>query len=300
MLYNAGAASRQGDCGLYRGASAQSPPGRRLRFARKCLPPAATIREGRQGLHRGHSARIRSWPAPTLNRGLVYIRTKEFDKAIADYSQVIDLQPDDANAYAGRGMAYLGSRQWSRAITDYTKAIGLSPQDPNYYIMRATAYEMKGADGLSGEGPGEGKESAEVVARGPRIGAGLRDQWAPEGSGGGPGSRARPAGRKWQGRPPAACGTRPPPARGTRSTRAAAGDGRQREQQQVDLARSPQHQQQCAAQQRAGGRGDRIGQVEDGKCADSFLRGMVSKNSNSTARSLAPQTTPENTCTPIR
>jgi tetratricopeptide (TPR) repeat protein len=40
------------------------------------------------------------------NRGTAYAKLKQFEKAIQDYNQAIELNPKDADAFIDRGVAY--------------------------------------------------------------------------------------------------------------------------------------------------------------------------------------------------
>jgi len=51
---------------------------------------------------------------------------KQYDLAIADYSEVIRLEPKNASAYSNRGNCYKEDR-YDLAIKDYTEAIRLNP-----------------------------------------------------------------------------------------------------------------------------------------------------------------------------
>jgi tetratricopeptide (TPR) repeat protein len=76
-------------------------------------------------------------------RGCVYLNKGDKDRAIADYSQAIRLDPNYASAYNTRGSAYYGKRDKDRAIADCNQALRL---DPNYalaYSSRAGAYSWK-------------------------------------------------------------------------------------------------------------------------------------------------------------
>jgi tetratricopeptide (TPR) repeat protein len=66
------------------------------------------------------------------------------DKAIADYSIAIRLEPKRASAYLGRSYVYLSQGRYGEAIADQTEAIRLDPKDPKAYYWRAFAYESKG------------------------------------------------------------------------------------------------------------------------------------------------------------
>jgi tetratricopeptide (TPR) repeat protein len=51
----------------------------------------------------------------------------DIDRAIADFTQVIRLNPTDAMAYNNRGKAYTDKKDYARAIADFTEALRLDP-----------------------------------------------------------------------------------------------------------------------------------------------------------------------------
>jgi Flp pilus assembly protein TadD len=67
-----------------------------------------------------------------------------FRPAIAAYSHVIGLCPQDAGAYCGRGIAYRQTGRHDLAIADLTMALRLDPRYAEAYYGRALAYEKKG------------------------------------------------------------------------------------------------------------------------------------------------------------
>jgi tetratricopeptide (TPR) repeat protein len=64
-----------------------------------------------------------------------------WEKAIADFTKIIELNPDDAIAYYNRGMAYSFLQNYSNAIADYNQAIELKPDYANAYYNRGMAYK---------------------------------------------------------------------------------------------------------------------------------------------------------------
>ena len=78
------------------------------------------------------------------NRGVVYKKKGEVDRAIADYTKAIALNPNLAGAYYNRGYAYTKKGKVDRAIADYTKAIALDPDDAEAYYNRGVVYGRKG------------------------------------------------------------------------------------------------------------------------------------------------------------
>ena len=78
------------------------------------------------------------------NRGNAYYGKGLFDRAIKDYDEAIRLKPDLAEAFTNRGNIYRKKGQFDRAIKDYDKAIHLKPDDAKIFADRGLAYEKKG------------------------------------------------------------------------------------------------------------------------------------------------------------
>jgi tetratricopeptide (TPR) repeat protein len=57
------------------------------------------------------------------NRGIEERQLRDFDRAIADYTQAIRFDSDFTGAYAGRGLAWEGKGDIEKAKTDYRKAL---------------------------------------------------------------------------------------------------------------------------------------------------------------------------------
>ena len=87
--------------------------------------------------------------AKTYNtRGDAYLRKGEYDRAIEDYGKAIKLDCKYAEAYHGRGLAYYyGIDEEDKAIADYTEAIQLYPafegRRAEALRDRGTVYENK-------------------------------------------------------------------------------------------------------------------------------------------------------------
>jgi len=63
-----------------------------------------------------------------LDRGCSHRQQGEFDKAIADFTEAIECDPQLALAYPNRGYAYFATRQLDRAVADYNEAFRLDPK----------------------------------------------------------------------------------------------------------------------------------------------------------------------------
>jgi len=82
--------------------------------------------------------------AVAFDRGYEHFKKKDFDRAVADYSEAIRLNPSFAQAYDGRGSAYRYKGEFDRAIADYSEAIRLNPSFAQAYDGRGSAYRDKG------------------------------------------------------------------------------------------------------------------------------------------------------------
>jgi len=77
-------------------------------------------------------------------RALSYKSKGDFDRAIADLSEAIRLDPKYAEAYYLRGVTYRNKGDLDRAIADYSEAIRLDPKLAGAYNNRGNAYKDKG------------------------------------------------------------------------------------------------------------------------------------------------------------
>jgi len=75
-------------------------------------------------------------------RGLAYTRKGDYDRAIADYSDSIKINPNNTISYINRGNAYLNKNDYDLAIADYNEAIRFTPNVAIYY-NRGNAYYNK-------------------------------------------------------------------------------------------------------------------------------------------------------------
>ena len=119
------AADRYGDC------NQSADPDRSIRGC------TAIIQREKRESHKNRA--VAYW-----SRGNSYYLKREVDKAIADYTEAIKLNPEFALAYYGRGGAYKDKGEYVRAIADADKIIEINPQDPEAYSNRGSTYVAQG------------------------------------------------------------------------------------------------------------------------------------------------------------
>jgi len=78
------------------------------------------------------------------NRAIARDNKGDYDGAIADYTEALRLRPDDADTYYNRGHSYRVKGDPDRAIADYTEAIRLNPLYASAYFSRGLAHDDKG------------------------------------------------------------------------------------------------------------------------------------------------------------
>ena len=87
---------------------------------------------------------VKAQDARTLvDRGSAWDAKGEHDKAIADYNQALQLDPNYWRAYNERGNAWASKGEFDKAIDDFTQAIRLRPNDGVIYCNRGASWREK-------------------------------------------------------------------------------------------------------------------------------------------------------------
>src|SRR5580700_6796925 len=82
-------------------------------------------------------------PVVFNNRGIAYRAKGDLDRAIADYTEAIRLDPNYDVAYQNRGRSYFAKRDYDHAIADYDQALRINPRYRFAYVNRGLAYFAK-------------------------------------------------------------------------------------------------------------------------------------------------------------
>ena len=77
-------------------------------------------------------------------RGAFYMQKKDWDRALADFDEVLRREPKNASAYNRRGVVYLEKLAWDKAIADFDQAIRYNPKSEHNYNNRGLALLSKG------------------------------------------------------------------------------------------------------------------------------------------------------------
>jgi Tfp pilus assembly protein PilF len=80
-----------------------------------------------------------------IDRGIVYLRRREGDLALADFDEVISRDRQNAEAHLNRGAALVQLQRHGEAIAAITEALGLGVMEPHKaYYNRGAAREALG------------------------------------------------------------------------------------------------------------------------------------------------------------
>jgi Tfp pilus assembly protein PilF len=137
--------------GSAEGASAEAE----VRYVVHAAPALAHARRGNAHFEEknydraiaAYSEAIRLDPSDPVtfnNRGLAYRERGRYHKAIADYNEALRLRPRDAVVSYNRGMAYYHLGDTIGAIADFTRALELRPDYAQAYRRRGEAHARRG------------------------------------------------------------------------------------------------------------------------------------------------------------
>ncbi|OGQ03774.1 MAG: hypothetical protein A2026_19090 [Deltaproteobacteria bacterium RBG_19FT_COMBO_46_12] len=94
------------------------------------------------------------------NRGIAFGEKGQYDQAISDFNQAIEMNPRYNKAYNNRGIVYRLKGQYNQAISDFNKAISINPLEAEAYNNLAWLFATAGAQGFR-----NGKKAVELALR---------------------------------------------------------------------------------------------------------------------------------------
>jgi tetratricopeptide (TPR) repeat protein len=77
-------------------------------------------------------------------RGEIYLRMERYEEALADFDQAIELKPDDAWAIADRGETCIQMERYEEALADLNQAIELDPDYAWAFVCRGVTHRLMG------------------------------------------------------------------------------------------------------------------------------------------------------------
>ncbi|MGE5299568.1 MAG: tetratricopeptide repeat protein [Acidobacteriota bacterium] len=86
-----------------------------------------------------------------LSRGAAYLKLRDADEAIKDFSNVISLDRENARAYYYRGMAHAKKKDFAVAAEDFSRAVELKPDEGAFLFARGASYMELGKNDEAGE-----------------------------------------------------------------------------------------------------------------------------------------------------
>lgn len=84
-----------------------------------------------------------------LKNGLELSRHRDFDAAIAEFDQAIQLEPGHAESFFRRGHAHMNKGDLASALSDFNQALTLDPGLSDAYLNRAEVHVLRGFDDLA-------------------------------------------------------------------------------------------------------------------------------------------------------
>jgi tetratricopeptide (TPR) repeat protein len=79
----------------------------------------------------------KSAPFAFNNRGVAYKAKGDYERAIADFSKAIEIDPNYVTAYTNRALTYKDKGEYQLAIADFSKAIELDPKNACTFTERS-------------------------------------------------------------------------------------------------------------------------------------------------------------------
>jgi len=63
------------------------------------------------------------------HRGFLYMEKNDYDKAIEDFTQAININPEESISFSFRGLAYKETGDFEKAREDFETSLKINPND---------------------------------------------------------------------------------------------------------------------------------------------------------------------------
>jgi tetratricopeptide (TPR) repeat protein len=81
--------------------------------------------------------------AALTNRGISHYEKQDYDRAIADHTAAIHLNPRESTAFVNRGNAYRAKGDAARAVADFNEALRINPQSAAAFFNRSIVFSQR-------------------------------------------------------------------------------------------------------------------------------------------------------------
>lgn len=78
-----------------------------------------------------------------MQQGLNYLRSKDYDNAIKEFTLAIEKYPQYDVAYSNRAVAYMHQKKFNKALDDLKKAEEINPNNPTVYYNFVALYSIQ-------------------------------------------------------------------------------------------------------------------------------------------------------------
>ena len=79
-----------------------------------------------------------------VETGVGFADKAKWQQAIQSYTQAIEVDPENTDAYLQRGRAEKEVKEYDKSISDYSQVLELDPTESSAFSGRGTAYECIG------------------------------------------------------------------------------------------------------------------------------------------------------------
>jgi tetratricopeptide (TPR) repeat protein len=99
-------------------------------------------------LGKGSTAPVAQTAIPTeaklnMQQGMNYLRSRDYDNAIKEFTVAIEKHPSYDVAYSNRSVAYMQQRKFNKALDDLKKAEEINPKNPTVQYNFVALYSLQ-------------------------------------------------------------------------------------------------------------------------------------------------------------